>query len=90
MLCSSPLCARKGSIMHIKCEQVMSKLLIVLDLRPVEKMWRGTRDVQTPQQVTMTLGNTGAIRPPSRFLSGCHCFYFGLSLEIQPAWTHRG
>lgn len=68
----------------------MSKLLIVLDLRPVEKMWRGTRDVQTPQQVTMTLGNTGAIRPPSRFLSGCHCFYFGLSLEIQPAWTHRG
>lgn len=41
---------------------MMSELSTVLDLRLLGKMWRGTRDEQTPQSVRMTLGNKGAVR----------------------------
>lgn len=58
---------------------MMSKLLIVSDLSPLGKMGHGAGDVQTPQPVRMTLGNTGAVRLPSScfqwsFLFGFHCF----------------
>lgn len=61
-----------------KTNCVMSKLSIVLDLRLLGKMWHGTRDEQTPQQVRMTLGNKGAIHLPTlcfqwSFLFGFQC-----------------
>lgn len=41
--------------------QVMSELSTILDLRLLGKMWRGTRDEQTPQPLRMILGNKGAV-----------------------------
>lgn len=49
----------------LRTNQVMSELSTVLDLRLLGKMWRGTSGEQTPQPVRMTLGNKGAVHPPS-------------------------
>lgn len=71
-------CCRLNRMLTLKMNQVMSKLLVVLDLRLLGKVGHGTRDDQTPQQVRMTLGNKGTTCSPSTcfqcsFLVGFHC-----------------
>lgn len=66
--------------------QVMSELSIVLDLRPLGKMWHGARDEQTPQPVRMTLGNKGMahLPPPPPSVVICQlCF----GVTVGSRWT---
>ena len=88
ILLTVTLTCRQKQIYTLKTNQVTSELSIVLDLRLLGKMWHGTRDEQTPQPVRMTLGNKGAIHPPSPCFQWSFLFGFHSCALVYPLGCH--